>query len=93
MQTNYDHALPMPPWDDRKRPAEKAMKISVQMRLPGRDIQGSTFIGSGAEQANSLFHVHGVPQVRMRAAFVTAKAALRFGDDDTYHDSKVMVRT
>jgi acid ceramidase/N-acylethanolamine-hydrolysing acid amidase len=26
VQTNYDHALPMPPWDDRKRPAEKAMK-------------------------------------------------------------------
>ena len=26
VQTNYDHSLPMPPWDDRKGPAEEAMK-------------------------------------------------------------------
>lgn len=25
VQTNYDHWLPMPPWDNRKKPAEKAL--------------------------------------------------------------------
>lgn len=26
VQTNYDHWLPMPPWDNRKQPAEQALK-------------------------------------------------------------------
>jgi hypothetical protein len=25
VQTNYDHWLPMPPWDNRKKPAERAL--------------------------------------------------------------------
>ena len=56
VQTNYDHWIPMPPWDNRKAPAEKTILEVGAEEISPSTIYSESFHGSRAGSTHCLLH-------------------------------------